>query len=246
MSTEFQHRAPVAHIVVVDDDPIVRAAVADYLSAHEFRVTTVADGETMLATINDEVVDLVVLDVKLGREDGMALARRLREESAIPIIMLTGQHEEADRVMGLELGADDYMTKPFSPRELLARIRAVLRSSPAIQQDPPAGVRAYRFDGWELSLNTRRLTSPSGRLIELSSAEFTLLVVFLGAPHRVMSRDQLRDMSRLQREDGYNRSIDTQVMRLRRKLSAGPQGSRYIQTERGLGYLFSAAVETLY
>ncbi len=246
MSTEFQHRAPMAHIVVADDDPIVRAAVADYLGGHEFRVTTVADGETMLATIADEVVDLVVLDVKLGREDGMALARRLREETAIPIIMLTGQREEADRVMGLELGADDYMTKPFSPRELLARIRAVLRPSPVIPQDRPAGARAYRFDGWELSLNTRRLTSPSGRLIELTSNEFSLLVVFLGAPSRILSRDQLRDMSRLQSEDLYNRSIDTQVMRLRRKLTAGPQRSRYIKTERGLGYIFSVAVETLY
>jgi len=234
------------HVLVVDDDPIIRAAVAEYLRGHEFRVTAVADGEAMLATIADEVVDLLVLDVKLEREDGMVLARRLREESAIPIIMLTGRREEADRVMALELAADDYVTKPFSPRELLARIRAVLRRRPEIQQGRPPGVRAYRFGGWELNLNTRRLTNPDGNRVELSNGEFSLLVVFLGAPHRVLSRDQLLDMSRLHGDDIYNRSVDTQVMRLRRKLEIDPAKPTFIQTERGAGYLFNAPVETLY
>ena len=234
------------HVLVVDDDPLIRAVVADYLAEHQFRVTTVADGEAMLAAIADDVVDMVVLDVRLGRDDGMALARRLREESAIPIIMLTGRREEADRVMGLELGADDYVTKPFSPRELLARIRAVLRRRPEMQQGRPTGVRAYRFDGWELNLNTRRLTSPGGHPVALSNGEFSLLVVFLGAPHRVLSRDQLLDMSRLHGDDVYNRSVDTQVMRLRRKLEIDVARPRYIQTERGAGYTFSAAVETVY
>src|SRR5208282_5695980 len=165
MGAESQRRAPMTHVVVVDDDPLIREAVRDYLVEHQFRVTAVADGETMLATITDQVVDLVVLDVRLEREDGMALARRLREESAIPIIMLTGRREEADRVMGLELAADDYLTKPFSPRELLARIRALLRRrQPEMQQGRPEGIRAYRFDGWELNLNTRRLKAPSGQL----------------------------------------------------------------------------------
>jgi len=236
----------MTHVLVVDDDPIIRAAVADYLRGHQFRVTAAADGEAMLATIADEVVDLVVLDVKLEREDGMVLARRLREESAIPIIMLTGRREEADRVMALELAADDYVTKPFSPRELLARIRAVLRRRPEMQQGRPAGVRAYRFDGWELNLNTRRLTNPDGHRVELSNGEFSLLVVFLGAPHRVLSRDQLLDMSRLHGDDIYNRSVDTQVMRLRRKLETDPVKPRFIQTERGAGYMFNAPVETLY
>jgi len=234
------------HVLVVDDDPIIRAAVADYLGEHQFRVTAVADGDAMLEAIADNVVDLVVLDIRLGRDDGMAIARRLREESAIPIIMLTGRREEADRVMGLELGADDYVTKPFSPRELLARIRAVLRRRPEIQQGRPAGVRAYRFDGWELNLNTRRLMSPDGRPVALSNGEFSLLVVFLGAPHRVLTRDQLLDMSRLHGDDVYNRSVDTQVMRLRRKLEIDEAKPRYIQTERGAGYMFSAAVETVY
>ncbi|HTR79474.1 MAG TPA: response regulator [Gemmatimonadaceae bacterium] len=245
-STESQHRAPMVHVVVVDDDPIIRAAVADYLGEHQFRVTAVADGEAMSATIRDEVVDLVVLDLGLERDDGMKLARRLREDSAIPIIMLTGRREEADRVMGLELGADDYVTKPFSPRELLARIRAVLRRRTQVQQGRPEGVRAYRFDGWELNLNTRRLKGRDGRQVVLSNGEFSLLVVLLGAPHRVLSRDQLLDMSRLHSDDVYNRSVDTQILRLRRKLEIDRTRPRYIQTERGAGYMFGVPVETVY
>src|SRR6202163_2533738 len=197
----MQAQAPptaLAHVLAVDDDPIIREAIADYLGQHEFRVTAVADGRAMQAVLADEVVDLVVLDLKLQAEDGMALARRLREESAIPIIMLTGRREEADRVMGLELGADDYLTKPFSPRELLARIRAVLRRRRAeVHQGRPEGIRAYRFDGWELNLNTRRLTAPDGQAVRLSNGELSLLVVLLGSPPRILSRDQLLDMSRL-------------------------------------------------
>lgn len=236
----------MTHVVVVDDDPIIREAVADYLGEQQFRVTTVADGAAMEAVISDDIVDLVVLDLKLGREDGMALARRLRDESTIPIIMLTGRRDEADRVMGLELGADDYVTKPFSNRELLARIRAVLRRRPEVQQGRPEGVRAYRFDGWELNLNTRRLKAPDGRLVELTNGEFSLLVVLLAAPHRVLSRDQLLDMSRLHGDDVYNRSVDTQIMRLRRKLEPGRAQPRYIVTERSAGYMFGVPVETVY
>ncbi|HWZ72459.1 MAG TPA: response regulator [Casimicrobiaceae bacterium] len=237
----------LAHVLAIDDDPIIREAIADYLAQHEFRVTAVADGRSMQAVLADEVVDLVVLDLKLQAEDGMALARRLREESAIPIIMLTGRREEADRVMGLELGADDYLTKPFSPRELLARIRAVLRRRRAeVHQGRPEGIRAYRFDGWELNLNTRRLTSRDGHTVRLSNGEFSLLVVLLGSPHRILSRDQLLDMSRLHNDDVYNRSVNTQVMRLRHKLETDPANPRYILTERGAGYVFSVSVETIY
>src|SRR5438067_9209440 len=190
-------QAALPHVLAVDDDPVIRDLIADYLKQNELRVTTVADGRRMQAVLAEEVVDLIVLDLKLRGEDGMALARRLRDESEIPIIMLTGRREEADRIMGLELGADDYVTKPFSPRELLARIRAVLRRRPELQQGRPEGVRAYRFNGWELNLNTRRLKAPDGRLVEVTNGEFSLLVVFLGAPHHILSRDQLLDMSRL-------------------------------------------------
>jgi two-component system, OmpR family, response regulator len=236
-----------AHVLAVDDDPTIREAIADYLGKYEFRVTDVADGSAMQAVLAHEVVDLVVLDLKLATEDGMELARRLRDESAIPIIMLTGRSEEADRVMGLELGADDYLTKPFSPRELLARIRAVLRRRrPEIQQGRPEGIRAYRFDGWELNLNTRSLRNRDGQTVPLSNGEFGLLLVMLGAPNRILSRDQLLDMSRLHGDDVYNRSVNTQILRLRRKLEEDPTKPRYICTERNAGYVFSARVEIIY
>jgi DNA-binding response OmpR family regulator len=189
----------------------------------------------------------VVLDLRLKSEDGMLLARHLREESAIPFIMLTGRSEEADRVMGLELGADDYLTKPFSSRELLARIRTVLRRRQAeVRQGRPEGVRAYRFEGWELNLGTRRLKSSTGQAVPITNGDFRLLVVMLGAPQRILTRDQLLDLSRLHNDEVFNRSIDVQIMRLRRKLEKDPQRPRYIITERRAGYMFGVPVETVY
>ena len=249
MSTDLRTSAHAAlpHVLVVDDDPAIRDLVSDYLGQHELRVSAVADGQAMQVLLGAEVVDLIVLDLKLKGEDGMGLARRLRDESAIPIVMLTGRAEEADRVMGLELGADDYLTKPFSPRELLARIRTILRRRRAeVRQGKPEGIRAYRFDGWELNLNTRRLQSPDGQSVPLSNGEFSLLVVLLGAPSRILSRDQLLDLSRLHNDEVYNRSVDVQIMRLRRKIEKDPAEPRYIRTERGAGYLFGVAVETVY
>jgi two-component system OmpR family response regulator len=235
------------HVLVVDDDPAIRELVTDYLGGNELRVSAVADGKAMQAVLADQVVDLVVLDLRLRGEDGMALARKLRDDSEIPIMMLTGRAEEADRVMGLELGADDYLTKPFSPRELLARIRTILRRRRAeIRQGRPDGVRAYRFDGWELNLNTRKLTGRDGRVVTLSNGEFSLLVVLLGAPNRILSRDQLLDLSRLHNDEVYNRSIDVQIMRLRRKIEVDAAKPRYIRTERGAGYQFGVPVETVY
>jgi two-component system, OmpR family, response regulator len=240
-------QAALPHVLAVDDDPLIRDLIADYLKQNELRVTTVADGRRMQAVLAEEVVDLIVLDLKLRGEDGMALARRLRDESEIPIIMLTGRNEEADRIMGLELGADDYLTKPFSPRELLARIRTVLRRRRSeVRQGRPEGIRAYRFDGWELNLNTRRLAAPDGRTVTLSNGEFSLLVVLLGAPNRILSRDQLLDLSRLHNDEVYNRSVDVQIMRLRRKIETDPAEPRYIRTERGAGYVFGVPVETVY
>jgi two-component system OmpR family response regulator len=248
MSTQVLAPATArAHVLAVDDDPVIREAIVDYLSQYEFRVTAVADGTAMQAVLASDVVDLIVLDLTLRAEDGIALVRRLRDESTIPVVMLTGRREEADRVMGLELGADDYLTKPFSPRELLARIRVVLRRRrQEVHQGRPEGVRAYRFDGWELNLNTRRLKNRNGQVVPLSNGEFSLLVVLLGAPNRILSRDQLLDMSRLHSDDVYNRSVNTQVMRLRRKLEAEPAKPRYICTERGAGYLFGVPVDTIY
>ena len=235
------------HVLVVDDDPQIREMIADYLVEHDMRLTAVADGRAMSEVLAAEVVDLIVLDLKLRTEDGMNLARKLRDDSEIPIIMLTGRREEADRVMGLELGADDYVTKPFSPRELLARIRTVLRRRHAeVRQGRPEGIRAYRFDGWELNLNTRRLSAPGGEVTILSKGEFNLFVVLLGAPHRILSRSQLLDLSRLHNDEVYNRAVDVQVMRLRRKLEPDPTNPKYIKTERGNGYVFSVNVESVY
>jgi len=240
-------QAAPAHILAVDDDPTIRQLIVDYLGQNALRVTAVADGRAMQAVLDEQVVDLVVLDLRLQAEDGMALARRLRDESAIPFIMLTGRADEADRVLGLELGADDYLTKPFSPRELLARIRTVLRRRRAeVRQGRPDGVRAFRFDGWELNLNTRRLAAPDGAQVPLSNGEFSLLVVLLGAPQRILTRDQLLDLSRLHNDEVYNRSVDVQIMRLRRKIEKDPGEPRYIRTERGAGYLFGVPVETVY
>jgi DNA-binding response OmpR family regulator len=234
-------------VLVVDDDPLLREMVCAYLAKNDVRATAVADSRAMQAAIEADVVDLVVLDLKLQGEDGMAVARRLREDSTIPIIMLTGRSDEADRVMGLELGADDYVTKPFSPRELLARIRTVLRRRGAeVRQGRPDGIRAYRFDRWELNLNTRRLRSPDGVVQVLTKGEFSLLVVFLGAPHRVLTRDQILDLSRLHNDEVYSRAVDLQIMRLRRKIEPDPSQPRYIRTERGNGYVFSVNVETVY
>ena len=234
----------VPHVLAVDDDPIIRQLITDYLSENELRVTAVPDGAAMRKVIGEEVVDLIVLDLKLRTEDGMALARGLRDESAIPIIMLTGRSEEADRVMGLELGADDYLTKPFSPRELLARIRTILRRRRAeVRQGRPEGIRAYRFDGWELNLNTRRLAAADGKQVPLSNGEFSLLVVLLGSPQRILTRDQLLDLSRLHNDEVYNRSVDVQIMRLRRKIEPDPAQPRYIRNEPGIGYRFQAPNE---
>lgn len=236
------------HILVVDDDPAIRALLLEYLAANELRVTAVASGREMTTLLDQEPVDLVVLDLKLPGEDGLLLARALRERGNLPIVLLTGRAEEADRVMGLELGADDYVTKPFSPRELLARLRAVLRryQVQATLPERDSSRRAFRFAGWELNLRTRRLRSPQGQPIELSNGEFSLLAAFCTAPGRTLSRDQLLSMSRLHEAEVYDRTIDVQILRLRRKIEADPAHPTLIVTQRGAGYLFDTPVETLY
>ncbi|MBE7418906.1 MAG: response regulator [Ideonella sp.] len=236
------------HVLVLDDDPSVRQLICDYLRDNELRATAAASGREFDAAMAREVVDLVVLDLRLPGEDGLQIARRLRETSTVPILMLTGRAEEADRVMGLELGADDYLTKPFSTRELLARIRALLRRAraQATVADAIARVRAYRFGSWELNIGLRKLRSADGRAVELTNGEFSLLAAFVSAPQRVLSRDQLLDLSRLHNAEVYDRSIDVQILRLRRKIEHDPSRPQLIKTERGSGYLFDAVVEAVH
>ena len=237
------------HILVVDDDPLMRELIRGYLLESDLRVSTAEGGSDMGRILKNEAIDLVLLDLRLAGEDGMQLARMLREETDMPIIIVTARREEADRVMGLEVAADDFITKPFSSRELLARVRAVLRrcqgrqSTGARARSTPR--RAYRFAGWEFNALTRRLTDPRGQSVALSKGEFNLLLVFCEAPQRILSRDQLLDLSRLHGDEIHDRSLDVQVFRLRRKIGGDDESQALIRTERGAGYVFAAAVKML-
>ena len=236
------------HILAVDDDPSMRELIANYLTNHGFRVSTAADGEDMAGIIAEDMVDLVVLDLKLAEEDGLQLVNELRTRSDLPIIVITGHwRDEVDRIVGLELGADDYLTKPFNLRELLARVRAVLRRAEADQAAPPVDSKGtrYRFAGWELNLRTRRLTSPTGTSVGLTIGEFSLLTAFLRSPQQVLSREQLLTATHLHDEEVFDRSIDVQILRLRRKLEIDPSVPELIKTERGVGYVFDAPVQVL-
>jgi two-component system OmpR family response regulator len=237
-----------SHILVIDDDPQIRALLEEYLAENGLRVSVASNGQEMSKIMGDEAIDLIVLDLRLAGEDGMGIVRSLRDQSSIPIVMLTGVRDEADRVMGLELGADDYLTKPFSPRELLARIRTVLRrvksASPASNAERQ--IRAYRFAEFELNLRTRRLRRNNGGHIVLTNGEFNLLAALLAAPERILTRDQLLEASRVYDNEVYDRAIDIQVLRLRRKIERDPSQPQFIVTERGAGYIFSAPVEVVY
>ena len=239
--------APAPHVLEVDDDIAVRQLVSEYLAQNDFRVSEAASGAQLMGAFRAQVVDLVLLDLRLHGEDGMQLLRQLRAESQLPVIILTGRAEEADRVMGLELGADDYLTKPFSPRELLARIRTVLRRTHAGQEIHGAPVcRAYRLPGWELNLRTRKLSARDGREVALSNGEFNLLAALLATANRVVTRDQLIEMSRRYDNEVYDRAIDVQILRLRRKIESNPAQPQIIVTERGAGYRVGVAVEAVY
>jgi two-component system, OmpR family, response regulator len=236
------------HLLLIDDDPVICQLVAEYMGKNDMRVSTGSSGRELFEILGREAIDLVLLDLKLPGEDGMQLARALRERATIPIVLLTGRNEEADRVMGLELGADDYVTKPFSPRELLARVRAVLRryQLQATLPERDSTRRAFRFAGWELKLLTRQLVSPKGHSVELSNGEFSLLSALCRAPQRVLTRDQLLSMSRLHEAEVYDRAIDVQIRRLRLKIEADSANPALIITERGAGYRLASEVETLY
>jgi two-component system, OmpR family, response regulator len=247
LAMEESQATLTAHILAVDDDPSVRKVICNYLGDNDIRVTALASGRDIADVMAREVIDLLVLDWRLPGEDGLEIARRLRAESKVPILMLTGRKDEADRVMGLELAADDYLTKPFSPRELLARIRALLRRTRERETvaDVVQKIRAYRFAGFELNVRLRRLTAPDGSNVGLTNSEFNLLAAFLAAPQHVLSRDQLLSLSRLHNDEVYDRSVDVHVGRLRRKMQAAKASAELIRTERGAGYAFVAQVEVI-
>lgn len=233
-------------VLALDDDPDIRTLLETFLPDYDLRVRAVGTGTAMLEILDSEPVDVLLLDLRLPGEDGMSIARQIRERSTVPIIMVSGRQGEADRVMGLELGADDFVTKPFSPRELVARIRAVLRRAQQQVVTPhDEALRAYRFSGWELNLRTRRLTNPEGRRVELTNGEFNLLCAFLSAPEAVLTRDQLLERSRLHNLEVYDRAIDVTILRLRRKLEREPSHPKFIITERGAGYRFAVPVSIL-
>jgi DNA-binding response OmpR family regulator len=236
-----------AHILAIDGDPSVIKMIADYLGDNEMRVSALPSGCGVVELMAKEMIDVVILELRLPGENGMQITRSLREQSGIPIIMLSDRKDEADRVMGLELGADDYLTKPFSPRELLARIRALLRRSRSQETvaDGLQKIRGYRFAGWELNVRVRRLASPKGEPVRLTNQEFNLLAAFLAAPQRVLSRGELLELSRLHNDEVYDRSVDVQVARLRRKIQPDDSQPSLIRTERGAGYIFTAGVEAV-
>lgn len=238
-----------AHVLVVDDDPRVRTMLARYLSREGLRVSEAGDGRAMRDHVARGDVDLVLLDLVLPGEDGLALARELRARSGIGIIMVTGRGDVIDRVVGLEVGADDYVAKPFELREVLARVRTVLRRtrSPELARGVgPAsagpGGEVLRFEGWELDVGRRRATAPDGREVALTTGEFDLLHAFATHPGRPLDRDRLLDLVKGRAWAANDRSVDQQVARLRRKVEADPASPVLIKSVRGVGYLFAAEV----
>jgi DNA-binding response OmpR family regulator len=239
-----------SHIHIVDDDPEICSLVEEYLVDEGFRVTTAGDAAQMRSVLADEPADLVILDVRLPGESGLDIAMELRRSTDIPIIMLSEKDDVVDRVAGLELGADDYVPKPFHLRELLARIRSLLRRRE--QDAEPAGEATeacdgddarLRFSGWVLNVRRRELLSPDGAIVDLSAGEFNLLAALAQRPNRVLSRDQLLDIVYNREANLFDRSIDVQVGRLRRKIESDPKRPSLIKTVRGAGYMFNTSVD---
>ncbi len=234
-----------AHIVVVDDQKEICEVVQQYLTSEGYRVSVAHDGADMRKVMAQDAVELVILDLMLPGEDGLTLARQLREESNVGIIILTGRGETVDRIIGLEMGADDYLPKPFHLRELLARVKSVLRRASARgdEQDKQGSHSKARFAGWNLDLATRELVAPDGGEVRLTTGEFDLLAAFVRNANQVLSRDRLLDLARNREAGPFDRTIDVQVGRLRRKLEPDPQRPTIIKTVRGTGYIFTPPVE---
>jgi two-component system, OmpR family, response regulator len=236
--------APMPHLLIVDDDDDILSLLTNFFKKHSHTVTVAADGATMFAALERQSIDLVILDVMLRGEDGFNLCQRLRAISHVPIIMLTAVTDHTDRTVGLELGADDYVTKPFDQRELLARVKAVLRrTADALAAPAPSNIRPMMcFGDWRLDVARRELRSSDNTLVLLSGGEFDLLLAFVEHPQRVLTRDQLLDLARGPAHAAYDRSIDTLVSRLRHKLQADSKAASVIRTVRNGGYVFEAKV----
>jgi two-component system, OmpR family, response regulator len=240
--TQNRTMAAQPHILVVEDDTEINTLVTRYLRANDCRTSSAGDGREMDRILAQSRIDLVVLDLNLPGEDGLSICRRLRSRSNIPIIMLTAKGEEIDRIIGLEMGADDYLPKPFNPRELLARIKAVLRRR---ANEPPAVDAAnpvLSFTGWTLNCALRELTNPEGARVTVTGAEFDLLHAMCERPGRVLSRDQLLDLTQGRMAGPYERSIDVLISRLRQKIEKDPRDPQIIKTIRSGGYLFTPEV----
>ena len=231
-----------AHVLLCDDDIELRQLLTDFLSSNGYRVTALPDGREVARRVQAGDVDLLILDLMLPGTDGLTICRELRTVSTVPILMLTAKGSELDRILGLEMGADDYISKPFSPPELLARVKALIRRS-RMQGDGTAKPgRVLTFEGWRLDTLRRELRNPGGVIIDLSAGEYDLLATFLEAPQRVLDRDYLLEASRSRTAAGFDRSIDVQVSRLLRKIDAPDAEESFIKTVRGAGYMFLSAV----
>jgi two-component system OmpR family response regulator len=231
------------HILVVDDDPEIRHLLKQYLEKNGYQVTAVGDGGGMWMALDRARIDLIVLDLMLPGTDGLTLCRDLRARSKLPVIMLTARGDEMDRVLGLEMGADDYLAKPFSARELLARIKVVLRRVRDLPLDPLAdSLEGLVFNGWTLDTRTQHLTSPDGVVVPLSQAEYRLLQTLLTHPNRALTRDQLLDLTQGREARPFDRSIDVLIGRLRRHLNDDAREPELIKTMRGRGYMLAARV----
>lgn len=233
------------HILVVDDDREIRTLLDRFLTKHGYRVSTAEDGRAMRKILADAAIDLIVLDLMMPGEDGLTLCRELRADSEIPVIMLTAMGEETDRIIGLEMGADDYIAKPFNPRELVARIKAVMRRAGdgGPRQAPvESGYTHYLFAGWRLDVGRHELTSPDQLVVLLSGGEFDLLLALVERPQRVLNRDQLLDLARGRSAVPFDRSVDVQISRLRKKIEPDPKNPEIIKTVRGGGYMLASPV----